>query len=325
MRRITLLFLALLAAGAQADSALPSALEAAIAPDSDFVARIDARALEGSPFLNALWGDRISAWTGRLAASGLAPGNVRHILIAAPGASIRGSRAQGESSREIPSVVAVALAKPLDLERLSLGLASLWERRRGVERSRIGEHDVLALAGATPADAVLYAGLSSAGTTVFLSTHGERLGDALSREKSGSFENLASDLSRLEATLPRDAAVRAVMLPPALWREGESSAATMSERVLQPFRDMKTLALGLELSDDARLLLVGEMPDEEAARRGGTLIATFIFPSLQQLLSERTGAAIRLEDAFDVETEGATVRVSLRIAPEDLKAVTGPR
>jgi hypothetical protein len=317
----------LLAAGAEAaNPSLPPALEAAISSDSDFVARIDAAAVEKSPFLKALWGERIGEWTGRLAPSGLAVEDILQVVIAAPSAAIGvRSRAGDERTREVPTVVAVALGKPLDLEKLSLGLSALWEGRRTAERSRLGEDDVVALRGGNAEESVVYAALSTAKTTIFFSTDGERLREVLARERSGLFEKIPEELARLEAGLPESSQARTVMRPPALWRDGGSSPSTMSGRVLEPFREIQSLALAIDLAEEARLLLIGELRDENSARNLSTLLSTFILPNLQQVLSNRGGTALRVEDAFDVQSEGSTMRISLRIRPEDLRAMTAPR
>jgi len=327
MKRFPALCVGLLAPiAATARPSLPSAVEAAISSDSDFVARLDVRAIEESPFVKSLWGDRIAEWAGRLSPAGLCAEDILHVLVAARSEAIRPeAHSERDRSHGLPAVVAVALGKPLDPEKLSAGLAALWEGRRIPGLARLGDVDVLELRSDKPEEPILYAALSTPGTTVFLSTHRDRLQEALARERSGRFEKVPDAIARLDATLPERSEARTVMVAPAFSRERDGREPTMSERVLQPFREIQSLALAVDLAEDATILLVGEMPDEDAARRLGTLLSTFVLPNLQRVLSERLGNAIRLEDTFAVESSGSAMRLSLRLTPEELKAMSGPR
>jgi hypothetical protein len=330
MRRIAALCAALLAplaaAAEDAPPSTPSAAEAAISSDSDFVARLDVRAIQESSFVSTIFGDRITEWSGRLAPAGIGVEDVLHVLVAARSETIDAEApAARDRSRGFPAVVAVALAKPLDLERLSSGLAALWAGRRSPGRSKLGDQDVLELRSENPEDPVLYAALSIPGTTVFLSTHRQGLQEALARERSGRFEKTPEALARLDSTLPERSEARTVLRVAAFGQKRAGQELTMSERVLQPFREIQTLALAVDFAEEATIHLVGEMPDQDAARRLGTLLGTLVLPNLKRVLSERLGNSIRLEDTLSVETDGATMRLSLELTSEELKAVSGPR
>jgi hypothetical protein len=88
------------------------AIEAAILPGADFLARFDPAAVERSPLVRSLWGDGLSRLAARLESSGITASDISEVLVSARGESVapEGAR-RGERANGVPAVFAVSLAR----------------------------------------------------------------------------------------------------------------------------------------------------------------------------------------------------------------------
>jgi hypothetical protein len=92
----------------------------------------------------------------------------------------------------------------------------------------------------------------------------------------------------------------------------------MSKRPSFPFRGLRSLALTLDLAEEARIGIIGEHADHAAAKNLEVLLTSLLLPNLERVLSERLGTALRFEDSLEVESEGSTTRLTLRLGAQDL-------
>jgi len=310
------------------------AIEAAILPGADFFARFDPAAVERSPLVRSLWGDSVARFAARLESSGIAASDIAEVLVSARSESVAPEGARlGKRADGVPVVVAVSLKKKIEPEKLTSVLSELWEGRRTATRSELEGAAVIELWSSSPEDPPVLAAAAASGTTVFFSTHRESLEGALARERSGRHEKLGEELARVDASLPSGLEARTILLPAQLWERfpatrekgEEQRPPTMSERALLPFRGLRSMAVTLDLAEEATIGLVGELADEPAARSLETLLTTLLLPNLERVLSERLGTAIRMEDALEVESVGSTTRLTLRLGAKDLKPLSESR
>lgn len=313
---------------------VPPAIEAAILPGADFFARFDPAAIERSPLVRSLWGDGVSRLLARLESSGIAVSDIAEVLISGRSDSVAPEGAgPGDRADGVSAVVAISLKAKIDQDKLAAFLAALWEGRRTASRSELDGAALIELRSSSPQDPPLLAAASASGTTVFLSTHRESLEGALARERSGRHEKLGEELARVDASLPSGLEARTLLLPARLWERfastkekgSERRQPTMSERVLLPFRGLRSLALTLNLAEEARIGIVGEQADPAAARNLEVLLTTLFLPNLERVLSQRLGTAVRLADSLEIGSAGSTTRLTLRLGAEDLKPLSGPR
>jgi hypothetical protein len=307
------------------------AIEAAILPGADFFARFDPAAVERSPLVRSLWGEAVSRLAARLESSGIAASDIAEVLVSARSDSVapEGAR-RGERGDGLPAVIAVSLKTKIEPEKLTALLSGLWGGRRTASRSELEGAALIELQPASPGEPPLLAAAPASGTTVFLSTHRESLEGALARERSGRHEKLAEELARVNASLPSGLEARTILLPAQLWerfsatreKASEQRPPTMSERALLPFRGLRSLALTLDLAEEARIGIIGEHADQAAAKNLEVLLTSLFLPNLERMLSERLGTALRLEDSLEVDSEGSTTRLTLRLGAEDLMPLT---
>ncbi len=323
-------------AGAERDPGV----EAAILPGADLVARIDLDAVRSSGFLDSLSaGDSESraipmgTWTElsrRLEASGLPAGDVREIFVfaridviefAAPG--------KRDRSGPVPALAAVSLANPISTEKLAAALAAVWEGRT-TSPFTAGDAAGIELVSAKPGERSIFAATSRKGTTLYLATDREILEGALARDRSGAYEKLSADLTRIDDSLPAGLDARVILLAPSRLtaklfdkpgRGTGNRPATMAESMLEPFRQLGSLTLAVDLTDDARIALVGDLSGEDEARSARTLMATMILPNLSKALSARFGSLVAFAESLTVDGEGSTARLNLRLSGGDIRTL----
>ena len=320
------------------------AVAAAVIPGADFFARLDLAAMRRSGFAEALPEGAAGAlplplgrWkevAGRLEGAGIATADIVEILVSARSESVEvAAPAKRDPRRAVPSLMAVTLESPLSTAKLEAAVSALWEGRSAT-LIEVGDSALVELAPDGPRGRPIYAASSRQGTTIFLSTDRASIEGALARERAGVYEKLPEELTRIDESLPEDLAARMVLLSPNRFTEklfapkakgAGTRPKTIAESMLEPFRELRSLSLALDLTGEARIALIGELSGDEQAQVARTLLTTMILPNLSKALSTRFERLAPVADSLSVDGEGPRARVTLRLSPRDLSMMlSGP-
>jgi hypothetical protein len=329
-----LLFVLTASAGA---SGSDPAVAAAVVPGADFFARIDLAAMRRSGFAEALPEGATGSlplpfgrWkevAGRLEGAGIATPDIVEILVSGRSNSVEvAAPGKRDPHRAVPSLMAVTLESPLSTANLEAAVSALWEGRAAT-LTEVDDSALIELAPEGPRGRPIYAASSRQGTTVFLSTDRASIEGALARERTGAYEKLPEALARVDESLPTDLAARMVLLSPDRFTEKlfapkakgvGTRPKTIAESMLEPFRELRSLSLALDLTGEARIALIGELSGDEQAQVARTLLTTMILPNLSKALSARFERLAPVADSLSVDGEGSRARVTLRLSPHDL-------
>lgn len=312
------------AAGAVEPPALDAVRQAAILPDAGFVAHLDLRGIRSSEVFASLGLARNEMLSRLTSVTGLAESDLLDVLVSAESGGIEVEvDDKGRHLSSVPGIMAVSLARPVSATEVREALERAWEGR-GLSASQVNGTEIVEVSAGGPESPAFYAAASPTGSVIFLSSDREGLQGALGRARTGEYVSLPPELEALESSLGAGPQVRlALLTPPALSERlsgpSEGQPPTMYDRILEPFRGLKGIALGVSLGTDARLELVGNLGDETAAQAAEELLRSFLVPNLLRSLSMRMAGEGLPSDAVAVTTAGSMARISVDLRPEDLE------
>jgi hypothetical protein len=314
------------------------AIDAAIVPGAEVVARIDVQAIRAAPIIKKLAEARENAGNADSKAklekfqeaTGLTREDVLAVVISADADSVDLANGMApENLSHMTGVAAIELARPLDTDKLIEGLKAVLDDGGSTEISkiRIGESEAVFVESTKQDKSSAYAATSSDAKTVYLAFNKASLQAALQREKEGKMVNNPSGLQAIPGASSQ-ASVAFVapeglreMIREQLSKAKESPGAAMMEGFIAPFKDLRSVSIGVNCGTGMRLEIAGDLGQAQAATQVAALLQTMAMPMLKRLAVKSSGKMpSKLEDKFEVSVEGTVLRISMSFTGEDLGA-----
>ena len=314
------------------------AIDAAIVPGADFVARIDIKAIRESPIVKQFEKARkntvnIGSKTKQekfQEAIGLSKDDVVAIVISAStdGVDFANGTTSGNLA-QLTGVAAIELAKPLGIDKLMAGLKTLLDdgAKAEISKIKIGESEAVRMQSTKPDEPSIYAVTSSDAKTVYLAFNQTNLQAALQREKQGK---MVKSPPRLQTISNPTSQTNVAFIAPEGLRETirqqlekakGSPGAAMMEGFIAPFKDLQSIAIGINWDTGMQLEIAGDLGEAQAAAQVSTLLQTMALPMLKRLAAKSAGQMpSNLDDKFKVLAEGTVLRISMSFTGEDLHA-----
>jgi hypothetical protein len=314
-------------------------VEAAVVAGADLVGRIDFEAMRGADILLKLEQVQTNEKLREIRdanrrfeeMTGLTREDLRFIVFSANTSTVnpRATRAAGLES--LDAVVGIALTKPLTIEQLTQGIQAMGTERPApkVTETEIAGRPALIVEPDGPEQNAAYVALSPESTTVFLTVSQASLAAALTRADRGEIEVPSPTVISAQTVISRGAQLRLAFVVPNALRskiretldgDQENPQVAMVAGVLQSFKDLQSLSLGIGLSQDMALNLVCDLGSEESAQEAATLIGTVLAPMMKAALESAERPA-RIAESFQVVPEGSVLKLGLRLSAEDLDSI----
>lgn len=340
---VCLVFTAALVAGgcngsnessATAEQVSKRTVDAAVVPNADFVVRVDVNAIRQAPIIKQLENakdnavDTNPAYEKFQQATGLNKDDVQAVVLSANTANF--DFANGAAQKNLPQMTAVAaveLAKPLTTEKLIEGLKIIVEDKATISTFEMEGTQAVHLQSTKPDEPGAYAVTSRDAKTVFIALNKASLQATLQREKKGVMMTSLPELQALSN--PASQANLSFVAPQALRdhiqmqlsKSQENPGAAMMNGFIAPFKNLRSVALGMHWDTGMQIDIAGNLGAAEAATQVAALIQTMAMPMLKQYTAKTSGkTSLNLDKQFNVAVEDASLRISLRFSGEDLQA-----
>jgi len=280
-----------------------------------------------------------------LAVTGLSAEDVLAVLVSADLAQLDvstgdgsasdtdGEAVQSEASRleKVTGVAAVQLAKAVSLDALEKGVRESLrgEAAASVSRVEVGGRPALKLDAPDPKEPDLYVAGVAGDRVMLVAPNTTSLEGALERAASGRFAELPADLARVDATLPPAALARVAFVVPQKLRDAiekqlddPTPENAMAMGFAQPFRNLRSIAFGLEAAESLTAVLATDLGDESAAQQARSVLGGLVGPMARSALAralERKPAEV--EEKLQVSSKATALNVTLHLDADDVAAL----
>jgi hypothetical protein len=328
-------------------------LNAAIVPGADVTIRVDVASARASAigkmieeFQESEGSDaplpaavpESETWEKLMKATGLEKDDLTEILATADVGSIDPDALENEEEiLKVGGVLAFGLAKPLSREQMKAGFDVLAAEDSDFKVSEItvGGDPAFKLSSAQPDQPEVLCAPAADEKSVFFSLNESSLLGALERAKSGKFEGISSELAGVDEQLAAGSQVRWAFLLSESQRqeirkkideleeqaESEPGAAGMIIGFVKPFREIKSVAMGLLLTKDMGITITGDLGGEEQALQASTIIQTMLLPMAKSALAKESGSqASPAADSLKVESSASTIKISMTLTEEEIRS-----
>lgn len=323
-------------------------INAAIVPGADFTVRIDVAAARGSAIGRML--EELHDTEGSdapvpesetldqlMKATGLGKDDLTEILVTADVESIDPEALDNEEEiLKLSGVLAFGLAKPLSREQMKAGFDVLSAEDADFQFSEttVGSEPAFKLSSSEPDQPDVLCAPAADEKAVFFSLNESSLQGALERAKSGEFEILSPGLTVVDQQLAAGSQVRWAFLLSESQRQeirekvdeleeksqSEPGAAGMIIGFVKPFRDIKSVAMGLHLAKDMGVTITSDLGGEEQALQAATIIQTMLLPMAKSALAQQSGSqASPAAESLKVENSASTLKISMTVTEEDIR------
>jgi hypothetical protein len=311
------------------------AIDAAIVPNADFVVRIDINAIRQAPIVKQLEKDQDNkvdtkpAYEKFRQATGLTKDDVQAVVVSANTTHFDFANGADQTNlAQMTGVAAIELGKPLTTDKLMEGLKVVLDDSKATLSKVDMEGTPAVLVQSTKPDAPnAYAATSSDTKTVYVALNKASLQAALQREKKGVVAASPPQLQTLSN--PASQANLAFVAPQGLRdkvqaqlsKSQESPGGAMLSGFIAPFKDLQSIALGINWDTGMQLNIAGDLGTAQAATQVAALIQTMGMPMLKNLAAKSSGkTSLNLDEQFNVSTENTALRISLRFTGENIQA-----
>ena len=328
-------------------------INAAIVPGADFTVRVDVAAARGSAIGKMLeelqeteGGDAPMAATvpesetldKLMKATGLEKEDLTEILVTVDAESIDPEALDNEEEiLKLSGVLAFGLAKPLSREQMKAGFDVLAaeEAEFKVSEITVGSEAAFKLTSSEPDQPEILCAPAADEKAVFFSLNESSLLGALERAKSGEFESLSPGLAVVDQQLAAGSQVRWAFLLSEPQRQeirekideleeksqSEPGAAGMIIGFVKPFREIKSVAMGLLLAKDMEITITSDLGGDEQALQASTIIETMLLPMAKSALAQQSGSqASPAAESLKVESSASTLKISMTVTEEDIRS-----
>ena len=238
-----------------------------------------------------------------------------------------------EEILKVSGVLAFGLAKPLSREQMKSGFDVIAAEDPNFQFSEItvGIEPAFKLSSSQPDQPEVLCALAADGKAVFFSLNESSLLGALERAKNGGVENLSPGIAGVDQQLPAGSQVRwAFLLSEAQRQEirekideleekaqSEPGAAGMIIGFVKPFRDIKSVAMGILLAKDMGITITSDLGGDEQALQASTIIQTMLLPMAKSALAQNQASPAA--DSLKVENSASTLKISMTVTEEDIR------
>ncbi|NKB23102.1 MAG: hypothetical protein GKR87_01655 [Kiritimatiellae bacterium] len=311
------------------------AIDAAIVPGADFLIRVKTKEILKTPFVKeaiekqkkktaGLNGEQSEAFFN---ATGLTKEDIESLLISADTDNVYAEVKKGKNAFDhMNAVVAFGLGKPLTLEKLKSGLATMLEKEGAqISEIKINNAAAIHIQSPRPDAANVSIALSQDQKIVYATINQESLKEVLKREENGNVEKLSEALISVEKALPADPQVRMAFLASetiqqnimeAINTNKDNPGAAMMLGFIKLLQNLKSVSLGMTFHSGAELNMAADLGEEEA-QQASVLLNTMVIPMLQANLVKQTGDETAA-DALKVEHDGTTLKMGFKITEKQM-------
>jgi hypothetical protein len=325
-------------------------LNAAIVPEADFMVRFDVASARGSAIgkmieeIQDVEGSAAplpaslpesETWNKLMEATGLGKDDLTEILMTASVGGIDPDALDNEEEiLKVSGVLAFGLAKPLSREQMKAGFDVIAAEDSDFQFSEItvGSEPAFKLSSSQPDQPGVFCAPAADEKAVFFSLNESSLQGALERAKNGEFENLSPGIAGVDQQLPAGSQVRwAFLLSEEQRREireriddleekaqSEPGAAGMIIGFVKPFRDIRSVAMGILLANDLEITITSDLGGDEQALQASTIIQTMLLPMAKSALAQ--DQASPAADSLKVESSASTLKISMTVTEEDIRS-----
>ena len=310
------------------------ALDAAIVPNADFVVRIDVNAIRQAPVIKQLENAKGNAvgsnpeYEKFQQVTGLSKDDVQAVVLSANTANFDFANGKAQTNlTQMNGVAAVEFAKPLTTDKLIEGLKIILEEKATLSTFDLEGTQAVHIQSTKPDEPSAYAAPARDAKTVYIAFNKASLQAALQRAAKGVMAASRPELQTLSE--PASQASLAFTAPQALRDYIQTRLSTsqkspgnaMLNGFLAPFKNLRSIALGMQWDTDMQIDIAGNLGAADAATQVAALIQTMALPMLKQYTAKASGkSALNLDEQFSVSTEDTALRISLRFTGEDLQA-----
>jgi hypothetical protein len=354
---VTLAVLMAACGGKEEEKAPPvDVVQASLVPSADFVARVDLESIRATPacqdFAKKEEGEAEKeaaeeaedSEAAKSAAdqleeiqriTGLTSDDVSLLLVSADleAMEVGGEEAAKKDFSKANGVLAIQLKKPLPNAKL------LEAAKAAAAKSKGGQAEELQVAGQTAVrlvtekadDPDLYLTMAPGETVVYVAPNPTSLEGALQRVASGQISALPAELQTVQGTLPTGAQFKLAFVAPEKLRQGiqeqlakakEDPEAMMWAGMVEPFKDLRSLAIGAECGADLKVGIGSDLGSPEGASQLATMLKTMVLPMAQGGLAKALDKQPQeVADRLEVNAEGQTVKIGVRLTQEDMDAI----
>jgi hypothetical protein len=328
-------------------------LNAAIVSGADLAVRVDIASARGSAigkmfdeFQDAEKSDApvpasvpdSERWNKLMEATGLGKDDLTDILITADVENIDPEALDNEEEiLKVSGVLAFGLAKPFSREQMKAGFDVLAAEDPDfqVAETTVGSDAAFKLSSSDPEQPAVLCAPAADEKSIFFTLNESSLQGALERAKSGEFESLSPGLVGVDQQLAAGSQVRWAFLLSESQREeirkkideldeqaqSEPGAAGMIIGFVKPFREIKSVAMGLLLANDMKITLTGDLGGDEQALQASTIIQTMLLPLAKSTLAQQSGSKqSSAADSLKVESSASTLKISMTVTEEEIRS-----
>ncbi len=353
---VTLAVLMAACGGKEEKAPAVDVVQAALVPSADFVARVDLESIRATSacqdFVKKEEGEaekeaEKEAEDSEAAKSaadqleeiqritGLTSDDVSMLLVSADleAMEVGGEGAAKKDLSKANGVLAIQLKKPLPNAKLVEAAKAAAAKSKGgqAEEVQVAGQTAVRLVTEKADDPDLYLTMAPGETVVYVAPNTTSLEGALQRAGSGEMSALPAELQTVQGTLPAGAQLKLAFVAPDKLRQGiqeqltkakEDPEAMMWAGMLEPFKDLRSLAIGAECSAELRVGIGSDLGTPEGAVQLATMLKTMVLPMAQGGLAKTLGKQPQeVEDRLEVSTEGQTLKIGVRLTQEDMAAI----
>jgi hypothetical protein len=318
-----------------AEHASKRAIDAAIVPNADFVVRIDINTIRQAPIIKQLekvQGNTVDtkpAYEKFRQATGLTKDDVQAVVVSANTANFDFANGSAQTSLpQMTGVAAIELAKPLTTDKLIEGLKIILDNSKAtISKFDIEGSQAVLMQSTKPDEPSAYAATSRDAKTVYIAFNKASLQAALQREKK---RVMVASLPELQALSNSASQANLAFVAPQglrdkfqaqLSKSQESPGGAMLSGFIAPFKDLRSVSLGINWDTGMQLDIAGDLGAAQAATQVAALIQTMGVPMLKSYAAKSSGKmSLNLDDQFKVSAEDTVLRISLRFTGGDIQA-----
>ena len=319
-------------------------LDAAIVPDADLLGRMDFQAVKQSAAYKSLQEQEPEgeAEEGAKAAlelvkklkeaTGLSDDDIVGFLMSADTDSMDWNAKGEDEAKEIERfafVLAVALNKPLSIEKLQAGIEA------AVKEGPQPEFASATFAGAPgliikdpKKKKAIHVTTAQDEKTLYFALNTASIEGAVQRERDNKPTQVSAAMASVEKALAESSQARLLFVVPDVLRGkikefldkgAEDPMAAMAEGFIKPFQNIQSVAIGAYYAEGVDINLAADLGDEQAAVQAATVLQTMVLPMLKGGMAkalEKTPAEVA--DKIVVSSEGQALRITVKATVEDL-------
>jgi hypothetical protein len=321
--------------------------QAGFVPSADFVARVDFEAFRNTPAYKNLVKDdeateeaasesvkaqgKVEQLEEIRRITGLTPDDIVAVIISADldTVDLGGEETEPDISK-VNAVLAVQLSKSLPNTKLVEAAKAIAgkDNRGTAEEVQVAGQPAVKLSSEDEDEPDLFVTSGPGEQIVFMAPNTASLEGALKRARSGEFSGVPAGLETVRGTLPAGAQFKLAFLTSPELRQGireqlekakEEPDAMMLSGMVEPFKDLQSLAVGVECGDGLRVGIGCDLGSPESANKVATMLQTMVLPMVTGGLAQSLGKEPQeISDRLEIKAEGQALKIGVKFTQEDI-------